>query len=187
MAFCFTGYNQAYRDETERKASSRLGKRIYEARWEFINRHCDGGTLLDYGCGTGAFHSCAPVEYDATGWDVNPDSGFHDPITLDSFDILTMWDSMEHMDSPLAPIVRFRPEFVFISTPNAEDTDLSWFESWRHFKPIEHLFYFTPKTLTMSMRSIGYKLLRVEYTEGGLRNPANPRAIFSAAYQCLNS
>lgn len=187
MTFKFTGYNQAYRDETARKADSRLGRQIYLSRWEFIQRHRSTGTLLDYGCGTGAFHALAPDKYEATGWDVNPTSEFNKPVKKDRFDILTMWDVIEHLDSPFDPIRLFKPEYVFVSSPNADNAEDCLFENWRHFKPVEHLFYFTPKTLSMSLRSIGYQLLEVNFSEGKLRDYINPKAIFSAAYKCLSN
>lgn len=182
MGFCFTGYNQAYMEETDRKVSLPLAKRIYAARWQLVCEHCFGGTLLDYGCAGGAFHQCAPDCFEATGWDINPSSQFSGQPPTGHYDIVTMWDVMEHLPAPLEPVIRLTPDTVFISTPDADNTTIEQFTAWKHYKPVEHLYYFTPQTLTMSMASIGYKLSAVDHHEGLLRDPANYKAIFTAVY-----
>jgi len=94
-----------------------------------------------------------------------------------------MWDVIEHLPSPLEPIEKYDPEWVFICTPNAANTDLSAFDQWKHFKPLEHIHYYTPLTLAMSLRSIGYCCLKIDYEEGGLRDAENPEAIFTAVFK----
>jgi len=187
MAFTFTGYNQSYLEETSRKAGSPLADQIYRNRWDIITQRCTGGTLLDYGCGTGAFHSLAPAGFTVSGWDINPYSAYFGRRPTGTFDILTMWDVMEHLHTPLGPALCYRPQWAFIATPNAACAPMPDFTAWRHYKPSEHVQYYTPKTLAMSMASIGYEAVCVDYSEGALRDRANPKAIFTAVFKCYDN
>ena len=187
MTFQFTGYNLSYLEETRRKAVSPLGRQIYQARWDLVKEFCPEGMLFDYGCADGAFLRQAPGGYCTTGWDINPESPYHENEFYYPIDIMTMWDVIEHLPSPLAPIVEFKPKWLFICTPNAETTDHKTFRYWRHFKPIEHLHYYTPLTLAMSLRSIGYSEEYLCYDEGRLRSAGNPEAIFTMVFRCLNN
>lgn len=183
----FTGYNQQYLEEYEQRATTPLGRQINAARWELVQRYCSRGALLDYGCATGVFHTAAPSAFHATGWDVNPASPFHNHLPDGHYDILTLWDVIEHLQAPLSPVLDYAPEYVFVCSPNADNTTVEWFDKWKHYKPTEHIHYYTPKTLAMSMASIGYKLLETNFDEGRLRDPDNPCAIFTGVYRWKQS
>lgn len=178
----FAGYGREYLSEYERRARSEIAHRIIQSRWELVTKYCAGGTLLDYGCATGAFHLAAPNEFAAIGWDVNPHSLFGRAKPRGHFHILTMWDVIEHMPDPFVALRTHTPEFVFICTPNAENTDINTFKTWKHFKPGEHLHYFTPLTLSMLTNAAGYDTLGFSYSEGLIRDCNNPTAILSAAF-----
>lgn len=176
-------YNKQYLEEYAYEASIPLGRSILKSRWDTVKTFCDSGTLIDYGCGTGVFVDEAPSEFVATGWDVNPFSKYSGMRPTGKFDILTMWDVIEHLPAPLSPVTDFNPTFVFISTPNADNVDFNEFSGWKHFKPLEHIHYYSLKTLTMSFASIGYELIHSDFKEGWLRDPQNERAILTAAYK----
>jgi hypothetical protein len=157
-----------------------------QSRWETVQRFVASGTLLDYGCATGAFHTAAPDGFLCTGWDVNPESPYSRNFPHGHYDVLTMWDVMEHLDKPFQPIERFTPDWLFVCSPNALNTNIYTFTQWKHFKPQEHLHYFTPQTLAMSMRSVGYRFKYIDYSEGRLRDARNPNAIFTMVFaKCL--
>lgn len=137
---------------------------------------------MDFGCCNGAFHLAAPPTFNCTGWDVNPDSPFTGQVPHGHFDVLTLWDVMEHLTAPLEPIVRYTPDTVFICTPDADNACKTAFWQWKHYKPIEHLYYFTPHTLTLSMASVGYNAVHTNHSEGRLRDADNPNAIFTAVF-----
>lgn len=171
-------YDRAYHEEYVRRSRSDLGRRIYRARWDFVTRHVAGGSLLDYGCGAGGFHLLAPEAFPATGYDVNPFSGF-DTTPTQAYDILTMWDVIEHLPDPTEPLVRLAPAWLFLSTPNVEAADDVL--AWKHFKPGEHLHYFSEKSIEAVLGCAGYRVVEFDYAEGALRDPEAPRAILSAA------
>ena len=130
----------------------------------------------------------APSGYTAQGYDINPSGPYNKvPATSAHFNIMTMWDVIEHLPAPFAPILTYSPEYVVISTPNADVTAMETFTEWKHYKPLEHLHYYTPKTLSMSLRGIGYRLLFIDFSEGRLRDAQNPEAIFTAVFKCSSN
>jgi hypothetical protein len=178
----FSGYNRSYLDEYIRRSQTDLGRRIVKARWDLVKQFTLGGTLLDYGCANGAFHRSAPAGYTAYGWDVNPNSPFSGDEPTGHRRILTLWDVMEHLQEPYRPLQRFSPTVVFICTPNADNAPSDAYEGWKHFKPVEHIHYWTPHTLTMGMAANGYTRTHLDYDEGRLRDAENPEAIFTAVF-----
>ncbi len=172
-------YNQAYYKRYKERAESEIGQRIYRSRWELVERHCHGDmTLLDYGCGPGAFHKASTNGFETHGYDINPHCGFPVP-PLKDIDILTMWDVIEHLVDPTEPINTFRPEYLFISTPNVEAIHYRAVENWKHYRPDEHLWYFGLNALTGLLARLGYKILEYNYDEGAIRDPDYPDHIIT--------
>ena len=174
--------SREYIAEYEQEAATPLGQQIIASRWRTVKNYCKRGTLLDFGCGAGAFHMAAPPSFVATGWDVNPYSVFNKPYPCGPYDVLTLWDVIEHLSAPMAIVGNYGPQFIFISTPNAANTNLSQFRSWKHYKPDEHIHYYTPLTLAISLAAAGYSLQGYDHVEGRLRDPLNPKAIFTAVF-----
>lgn len=172
-------YDQAYYKRYKKRAKSKKGQEIYRSRWELVEKYCHGDmTLLDYGCGPGAFHESSANGFKTSGYDVNPHCGFSVP-PLHDIDIMTMWDVIEHLDDPSEPINTFRPKYLFISTPNVEAVGHWEVEDWKHYRPDEHLWYFGLNSLTGLLARLGYEILEFNYEEGGIRDPENANHIIT--------
>lgn len=82
------------------------------------------------------------------------------------FDVITMWDFIEHVPSPLATLRKTKmllnPGGVLgISTPNLKRAKL-YGNHWLGFKTsFEHLYYFTPAVLTGMLENLGFTILQV--------------------------
>jgi Methyltransferase domain len=137
---------------------TRTGERLTELRRSFVARHWRG-TLTDIGIGGGGF---VKSHGNATGWDVNVhalrwlhDEGLLlDPRVL-SIEAATFWDSIEHMRDP-SLILNNVTRWAFISTPIYQDARHA-VES-KHYKPGEHLWYFSEHGLHVFMKRLGFKL-----------------------------
>jgi hypothetical protein len=174
-------YDQEYYKKFAERANTDLGRKIYATRWAMIEKYCHGNlTLLDYGCGPGAFHLSSRNGFKTTGYDINPYCGFPN-LPKEKVDILTMWDSLEHVISPVEVIKGIDPKWLFIATPNLKSVRCENVENWKHFREGEHLYHFVPENLKIILDAIGYETLEVNYDEGLLRDPQNPEAIFSLA------
>jgi len=175
-------YDETYIKRFIDRANTELGRRIYRSRWKLIEKYCHGNlVLLDFGCGPGVFHRSGTNGFCCYGYDVNPFSGFsgmnHLPAEID---VLTMWDSIEHVPSPVYVIREWKPEYIFLSTPNTDSVNGS-IKDWKHYRPKEHLYYFNLKSLEGLLGGEGYEILEHNFEEGALRDPDCPKAIITIA------
>jgi hypothetical protein len=103
------------------------------------------------------------------------------------FDLISLFDSLEHFPD-FAPVRKMRAQNVIVSIPNTPSILLSTPRSWRHFKPGEHLHYFSVTSLDIFMGSWGFPRKLVEgYPEDELRGKLSIRGgtmnnIYTAIY-----
>lgn len=121
--------------------------------------------VLDVGIGSGAF-----VErYGAYGFDVNPVANawlkenklFQNPYKQ-PVEIATMWDVIEHIDNP-TDLLSNVTDAVVLSTPIYKSfTDCL---KSKHYKPNEHIWYFTSDGLVRYMEFYGFTCYHEDYRE----------------------
>lgn len=142
------------------------------------------GRLLDFGCGGGSFlYEMAARDWQVTGIDASSqviDSvreyfGFdvvagtlpHPELAPGSFDVITMWQSLEHVNQPLA-VLRAAYELLvpggklIVAVPNFESLTAKWFgEHWYGLDLPRHLTHFIPRTLAEMLQSSGFRVPKV--------------------------
>ncbi len=156
-----------------------------------------GVTLLDIGCSTGLFlDEARAAGFDVRGAELSPhsaavardqlelpvhvgdwrDAGYADA----SFDVVTLFDVIEHLSDPEAELVAIRrllkPGGILLqSTPNIDGLfpRLSLplakrLDYWPHPEPPYHLFQFSRRTLGRLTEKAGYEPLRIDQTRIGL-------------------
>jgi len=141
-------------------------------------------SILDIGYGNGSFlKSCEGFIRDRYGYDISniePPEGVKkiEKIT-DYFDIVTFWDSLEHIED-LSFISNLNCKYIYITVPYNHYFDLdqnnreNWFmKEYKHRKPNEHLHHFSPEGLNNLMANLGYKILLTSNIEDIVRKP-NP-------------
>lgn len=144
------------------------------------------GTLLDYGCAVGLFVRVAKdrgwqaMGYERSDWAANvgrqqfgvdivvgtsgaPPAGF-DGL----FDVVSMWDVLEHVEDPQRTLVSaanwLKPNGILaLSTVNAESYGARHArEHWRHLAPPHHLHYFSRQSLRRALGSAGLQVVASE-------------------------
>jgi hypothetical protein len=150
-------YDEDYFKHYVELDASPISAELTAERMLLVLRHHEG-EIVDVGVGGGRFVR----EANCYGWDVNPyaikllhDSGrLRDPRSQ-PVDAVTMWDSIEHMTDP-GEILQNVRQWAFISTPiyTSEDDAIAS----KHFKPGEHLWYFTEAGLLSFMQTQGFRL-----------------------------
>ena len=151
----------------------------------FVERYAPGtGRLLDVGCSTGIFMAIArerawEVEgIEASSWAVARARESFDLNAIQqamvenavvqpgSFDVVTLWDVLEHVADPTAVLNRIRGWLkpgghLFLNVPNVESIMAKCLgERW----PLllrEHLWYWSPKTSTRLLEKTGFMLLGI--------------------------
>jgi 2-polyprenyl-3-methyl-5-hydroxy-6-metoxy-1,4-benzoquinol methylase len=138
------------------------------------------GRLLDFGCGAGTFlKTMADQGWQVTGLDaavgavqhVREQHGLtalvgtlpHAELRPSSFDVVTMWHSLEHVHHPLA-ILREAHRLlipggkIIVATPNIESMPFRVFgRSWFGLDLPRHLTHFTPRTLSAMLQAAGFR------------------------------
>lgn len=143
--------------------------------------HAQGGKLLDVGAGDGAFVRAAlQAGFEATAQDIAPRSDdLPRVVSLDgNFDVVTCFDSLEHFPD-LLQIFRAKAAVYVVTIPHrpADLSDDNAHE-WRHYKPDEHLHYFSKESLGLFFHRAGYRLAAHAPVEDAIRKgPASPNTM----------
>jgi len=154
-----------------------------------IERFQGKGRVLDIGCSYGYFLKIAQkYGWDGQGVEINDSASrycreklglnvFSGDIsdahyTNQSFDVITMFHILEHILDPrnyLKEINRIlKPGgLIAVEVPNVGSLKAKLTRgNWGSFKPPRHLYYFSPKTLTLLLEKTGFKRVRMD-TLGG--------------------
>jgi 2-polyprenyl-3-methyl-5-hydroxy-6-metoxy-1,4-benzoquinol methylase len=156
---------------------SRLLGRSRERRGELP---WDGpGRLLDFGCGSGSYlHRMAAQGWEVTGLDaavgpvrrIREEYGLralagelpHPELQPCTFDVVTMWHSLEHVQEPLATLREAHRLLVpggklIVACPNIESWAFRRFgRDWFGLDVPRHLTHFTPTTLLAMLHAAGF-------------------------------
>lgn len=159
-------YGEDYLAKVQAYEGSAIAERVNAGRCELMRRHLPAGArVLDYGAGSGAFmRAAASAGYEMSGFDVIPqtaqwlrESGAfaEDP---GGFEALTLWDTVEHIEDP-ENILKNVPKGgrVFVSVPVFES--LRAVRGSKHYRPGEHLYYWTERGFVDWMAAWGFRLL----------------------------
>lgn len=162
-------YDKEYFDKYLGYEDTPIGRKLNSLRVTLTERYCPG-PLLDIGIGAGSFIKASRLK--VYGYDVNP-AGiswlkdrdlFLDPHEDDlaEFTGFCLWDVLEHLRHPSALLSKLH-SFVFLSMPIF--TDLAKIKNSKHYRPGEHIWYFTEPGLTNWMNKLGYSCLEVNDEE----------------------
>jgi len=159
-------YGAAYLENYDRYAAGPIADKINGGRVAMVARHVpEGASVLDFGAASGIFvRQAASWGFDAKGFDVIPDAvqrlkdaGLFSS-DLSAFDAVTMWDSIEHLDQPERALRNVRKgAHLFVSVPIFED--VRRVRDSKHYKPGEHLYYWTAQGFIDWMAFYGFRLL----------------------------
>lgn len=148
--------------------------RLQFRRRNIITKYRTLGKILDIGCGDGSFGELIP-EFSYTG----VESGFSAfqrkgvlttgieklRIVPSSFDIVTFWESFEHLKDPYTAITKAKKALkkngiLIVECPNFSSFERFLFGSkWFHLDPPRHLTHFTPQGLAGVLREQGFEIV----------------------------
>jgi 2-polyprenyl-3-methyl-5-hydroxy-6-metoxy-1,4-benzoquinol methylase len=171
--------------------------------WDQLESFRNLGRLLDVGCGFGFFLDEARRQswevvgvepsLDQAAWArknlrlrVLADLGSPE-LQLGQFDVVTIWDVIEHVTDTRALLRRCREllrpgGLLLVKTPNADGLLLrgpQWLRPYlllyRHLvypaNPREHLYHFTPKILAQLFREEGFSVLTMDFSQSCAERP----------------
>lgn len=166
---CSTGYDYGaeYWEKYQGYVND-LGAQLSEARTNFILQNLGTlDSLCDVGIGSGQFVMTAKCK----GFDVNPyavqwltESGYFADVYAESFETLSFWDVLEHLDDPSQLLNKTKN--IFMSVPI--HTDVQACLRSKHLRPSEHIWHFTDAGLKSFMAKFGFKFMAVSSFETSL-------------------
>jgi 2-polyprenyl-3-methyl-5-hydroxy-6-metoxy-1,4-benzoquinol methylase len=148
-------YDINYYEKMLREYSA-TAERICHIRWDWVMT-VNPNTVLDYGCGCGWFRAWRPKGVQVDSYDIAdyPQTG----MKFKMYDVVCFWDVLEHIPdfSKVEPVLALaRNSVVTVPIYHGE----AMLDKWVHFKPTEHIHYFTDKTLVALFGKYGFDLVR---------------------------
>lgn len=131
-------------------------------------------SILDVGYGNGSFLKvCSTIIPSCNGYDISnypvPDHITRVTNITDAFyDVITMFDSLEHMED-INIISKLKCNYVMISVPWCTYESVEWFENWHHRRPNEHLWHFNDKALIAFFEKYNYTCTHTSNVEDVVR------------------
>lgn len=177
-------YDRGYLEEYQRRASTEIGHQLNEARVDLVRRYeVDADDLIDIGVGAGNFVQA----YECWGYDINPHAvsilksidRYIEPKDLRGQVSMTFWDSLEHIPDP-KPLLDLITQYAFVSTPIYPG--VNHITRSKHYKPNEHVWYFTHHGLDAFMKAHGFVMLEKNHMETELGREAINTYVFGRAY-----
>jgi len=177
-------YFQSHYDNELLSDSPEMKKRLTQEthRLRFFRKFKKRGKILDIGCGRGYFLlACREKGYDVEGIDISSDAAAYVKKELNipvhtgefgnielpdkTYDVITMWHSLEHTNNPHLYIQNARKwlkndGILVVDVPNYEghDAKMNW-HNWPQWDLPYHFFHFTEDSLTCLLHKHGFAVI----------------------------
>jgi len=182
----FSGKNKLYGYE-----NYSINSKIYiQRRIETVETYKDRGKLLDVGCATGQWLKAmsergwetygielskfaSKYARDKLGLQVATGNLREQQLVEESFDVVTMWDTFEHLVNPMLELIEVhrilkKNGLVIIGTQNVNSLQAKIKgKNWPEFKPPEHLNFYTKRTLKRFLERANFIVIKVFPTTSG--------------------
>jgi ubiquinone/menaquinone biosynthesis C-methylase UbiE len=154
----------------------------HKLRLQFIKKHSPHGSLFDLGAGWGHFMQAAKeVGYSVKGIEISEQQAtyaredlklpvihgdFFEMPEAEKFDVITMWDVLEHIDLPdllLDKCSRISKPggMVYILIPQVDSFVAKRAKKQWNMVGLDHVNYFSKKTITQLLNRYGYEVVEI--------------------------
>lgn len=152
-------------------------------------------SILDIGYGNGAFLDICnnfgifTYGYDISGYEISQKHrvflAYRDIFIDHHFTVVSMFDSMEHMENPDEILKNIDTEYIIVSVPWYKPwMGDDWFISWKHKRDNEHLHHYSKDSLELFFDKYFYKLISYSHIEDLVRyDKNNDPNILTAVFQ----
>ncbi|HQS58892.1 MAG: hypothetical protein B7Y56_12700 [Gallionellales bacterium 35-53-114] len=161
----------------------------YQTDRDFIEHYISDGKLLDVGCNGGFFLDVLSKKFEKHGIEIDPEAvayakkSYNDfggnircgalqdaPYENATFDVISMRGTIEHMTDPVSAIQKVsqllkQGGYYFITaTPNGDSFAADLYrDKWTLFHPVQHIWHFSPKTLSLICSKFGLQLMAKDF------------------------
>tara|TARA_B100001093_G_scaffold250033_1_gene239442 strand:- start:558 stop:1442 length:885 start_codon:yes stop_codon:yes gene_type:complete len=151
---------------------------------QLVESYCKKGRILDIGCSAGIFLSQLKPHFEKFGIEpsvhaareaqrIVSDGQIYNSLFQEtslegkSFNVITMWDVIEHLDSPSKVLSQLHnlladKGYLILVTPNISGLmSRIMGKRWPHLIR-GHIYYFSPKTIRIALERAGYEVLSIK-------------------------
>ncbi|MNO62180.1 hypothetical protein D3C76_528520 [compost metagenome] len=161
-------YEGQYFAHYQKLDATPMGGLLTKARLDLVRKYTDPAKAVDIGIGGGRY----VTESDGNGYDVCDDAiawlvaqgRFYDIYEV-MRNTITCWDSLEHVPDPERLVQQAR-EWLFVSMPIYND--MADCLASKHYKPGEHLHYWTLPGFVNWCEAQGFELQEANHAESEL-------------------
>jgi SAM-dependent methyltransferase len=182
--------NPKQRGYADYKSESALYLKTYEKRMKLVSRFLPpNARVLDVGCAAGYFlRVCQERGHDVHGVELSQAIAIEAQKALgaerihigtlddaaaamdyrpESFDLVTLWDVIEHVPDPQSVLSKIHELIapngrLLLETQNVASRWARLLGSrWHHYKHDEHLYHFSPRTITRLLTDCGFRVLDI--------------------------
>lgn len=163
-------YEGQYFAHYQKLDATQMGGLLTKARLELVTKYCHPCNTTDIGIGGGRY----VLESSGTGFDVCEDAvawlkegdkhyldRYKDPYAA-PVHAITCWDSLEHIPEPEKLLAQVN-DWLFVSMPIYKD--MADVLQSKHYKPGEHLHYWTFEGFVNWCAAQGFELREVNHAE----------------------
>ena len=158
-------YEGAYFAHYQKLDETQMGSLLTKACLELVEKYTKASQGVDIGIGGGRYVK----ESWGNGYDVCDDAvawlertgSYTDPYVAPVSHV-TCWDSLEHIPEPEKLLANVR-DWLFVSLPLCESPE-EW-QSSKHYKPGEHLHYWSLQGFISWCASLGFECVEVNHAE----------------------
>lgn len=166
-------------------ADKEIIQRNFGQRIKQLRKYKEGGRLLEIGSAYGLFMEMAQPFWEVTGVEISSEGAEYARKTLrldvrtadflsledehENYDIICMWDTIEHLAHPVRYIEKasrwLKPGGLLFLTTGDIDSWMSRFrkDRWRLIHPPTHLYYFSKNTLSHSVNKAKLEVVNVSH------------------------
>ncbi len=159
-------------------------QRNFRHRLRDLLKYSQGGKLFEAGCAHGFFLELAREHWDVKGIDIAEEAAKYarDELGLDvqagdfesrppepnTYDVIAMWDTIEHLYDPVLAVRKsaeaLRPGGVLALTTGDIDALVPRLQrkSWRLIHPT-HLYYFSRRSMTWLLEAHGLEVVHISH------------------------
>jgi len=157
------GYSGEYFAHYQKLDATHMGGLLTKARLELVRKYTNPRHIVDIGIGGGRYKT----EAGCRGFDVSDEAcKWLDVDYLDPYDQpvkgVTCWDSLEHIPEPEKLLAQVT-DWLFVSMPIYQD--LGDVLQSKHYKPGEHIHYWTLPGFIGWAEEQGFQVMEVNHAE----------------------
>jgi 2-polyprenyl-3-methyl-5-hydroxy-6-metoxy-1,4-benzoquinol methylase len=165
--------------------------KTFRLKADVVTRHVGGGRALEVGCAAGFFLDALRARgFEVHGIEIGEDVLAHarDVFRLpnlhcgpldtyvppaEPFDLVAMFDVIEHLADPTAALIRLRGMMrpgarLVLQTQDLESLARRVMgRKWTHFKQLEHVYHFSPKTVRTLLDRAGFDVVELRKRGAG--------------------